>query len=564
MKKLTSMALALVLCVLVLSVSAQNVTTTVIPATLTRNNPQGNRTYPDNPLIPGESPTTGLPVGNHSYMPILVQIDNTPGAMPQWGLAAADIVYEMPLAEPGWTRLTALFSDTYPEEAGPVRSGRLMHADLREEWDGPIVFYGAQTDEGSDMKAALRQYGANKKNLSIDGVANKYAKDLLKRVKYHYAPHNVTVHVAQLRDFLIKDTDNYQFVPRPYQFTDAPAYNGPAATSVEIKRRDNKETAATYVYDAAINAYARHNFKGPYTDLLAPDTPFHYSNVIVQRTKVGYNGHTSMPLLPNVVGSGAADIFIAGRYIAGSWTRSGLKDRTVFLDEQGNELQLMRGKTWIVVGDEATQVQYSSDPNAPAPQVIAITDRVLTPDEIAAQEHQAATEQAEAAAREAWEQSMKEQEEAAAKEAQAQATTQPQQAPITPATTVLPAPPLATVAPAGSTATATAVPQQVTPVTPVATAAPQATEAPEVAPMPELPAHQVEPETPEIQYATVVTRNKGDLNFREGQGTNTKRIGIIPYQAQVQVLERGDEWTKIIYKEKEGYVMTTYLVFDEQ
>lgn len=478
MKKLSTIALALVLCTLVLTVSAQSAGT-LIPATLTRPNPQGNRTFAANPVIPGESPTTGLPVGNHSYMPIMVQIDNTPGAMPQWGISKADIMYEMPLAEPGWTRLTALFSDVYPEEAGPVRSGRYMHADLREEWDAPIVFYGAQEDKGSNMREALKQYGVNKKNLSIDGHANKYSKEYLPRVKYHYAPHNVTVYVAKLREFIIKDTKNYTFVPRPFLFTDAPAYDGPAATSVEIIRRDNKETAATYVYDAAKNAYSRHNFKGPFVDLLAPETPIYYSNLIVQRTKVSYNGHSSMPVLPNVVGSGAADIFIGGRYIAGSWTRSALTERTVFMDEQGNELHLLRGKSWIVVADEATAVSYSGDPNVKLPEIGPVTSKVPTPDEVAVEQ---------------------------------------------PAATQAPA------APAGQA-----------PATEPAAAATTTT--------------TVEGDL----FATVRTRNKGDLNFREGPSKDTKRISMIPYGAKLKVLEQGEEWTKVVYREKEGYVMTRYL-----
>lgn len=490
MKKLSTIALLLVLCVLVTSVSAQSAT--ALPGTLTRPSPQGNRTFGANPVIPGESPTTGLPVGSHSYMPILVQIDNTPRAMPQWGISKADIIYEMPLSEPGWTRLTAVFSDVYPDEAGPVRSGRYMHADLREEWDGPIVFYGAQEDKGSNMREALKEYGVNKKNLSIDGHANKYSKDYLVRVKYHYAPSNVSVYVAKLREFIIKDTKNYSFVPRPFLFTDAPQYAGPLATSVEITRRDNQETAATYIYDAANNGYARHNFKGPYIDLLAPETPIFFSNVIIQRTKVGYNGHSSMPIMPNIVGSGAADIFIAGRYIAGSWTRSALTERTVFLDEQGNELQLARGKSWIVVADDATVVKYSGDANAAPPIIAPVTSAVPSPDDAEAFEVE---EPAQVPA--------------------GQVETQPEQA----------------------------------------VAQPQQAEAPAEQP------EQAEGPSGTPTNATVRTRNKGDLNFREGPSKDTKRLSMIPFGAKVEVLEQGEEWTKITYRDVEGYVMTTYLDF---
>ena len=44
---------------------------------------------------------------------------------------------------------------------------------------------------------------------------------------------------------------------------------------------------------------------------------------------------------------GIADIFIGGRYIPGYWVRESIDSPTVFLDDQGNEIQLTRGKTFI-------------------------------------------------------------------------------------------------------------------------------------------------------------------------------------------------------------------------
>ncbi|NLD20858.1 MAG: DUF3048 domain-containing protein, partial [Clostridiales bacterium] len=96
-------------------------TTTNVEGVLNRSisfsdrNPDGS--FPMNPEIDKESPTTGLPTENSEYLPILVQIDNNLGALPQWGIADADIMYEAPIQGGGWTRMTALFSDVYPEEA---------------------------------------------------------------------------------------------------------------------------------------------------------------------------------------------------------------------------------------------------------------------------------------------------------------------------------------------------------------------------------------------------------------------------------------------------------------
>ena len=50
-----------------------------IAGTLKRNNIPFQAEYPDNPLIPGQSPTTGLP-WEGVYAPVLEVIDNAHGA----------------------------------------------------------------------------------------------------------------------------------------------------------------------------------------------------------------------------------------------------------------------------------------------------------------------------------------------------------------------------------------------------------------------------------------------------------------------------------------------------
>ena len=97
----------------------------------------------ENPDIPGVNPITGEP-WQGSYYPILIQLDSHPDALPHWGIASADLVYEMPLQKDGSTRSLAVFMGTMPSFAGPIRSARVPMASLREMWDGAWAFYGWQ------------------------------------------------------------------------------------------------------------------------------------------------------------------------------------------------------------------------------------------------------------------------------------------------------------------------------------------------------------------------------------------------------------------------------------
>lgn len=347
---------ALLLAVLLVSVMASASAATVIDASANRAiTPKGDPTI-NNPRIPGESMTTGLPFDGE-YVPLLVNIDNVLGAWPQWGIGDADIIYEMPIHGLTLTRLVALFADKHPENVGPVRSGRVLHAELREEWDAGWTFAGIQNKDGTNVNDALREFGARKKthDLIYDLNGNKYSK-YYHNVKDHKPPHHHSVHAAEL----IQNALGYDFPERPFLFTDELPITGDIATQITLVYGGNTKnyTNSAFDYDVASNRYARTRQGQPYVDQNNPGQPLTFSNVIVQWTDLGFNGAANAPELREV-GTGNADIFMGGRHIAGIWVRSSTTDRTVFYDENGNEIRLQRGKTWInVTTQRSTEVTY--------------------------------------------------------------------------------------------------------------------------------------------------------------------------------------------------------------
>ncbi|NLD20796.1 MAG: DUF3048 domain-containing protein, partial [Clostridiales bacterium] len=286
------------LLVLGLLLTSLNAFAEVLPVVMNRN-VNVTPSVGNNVTIPGESTTTGLPTTNTKYAPLMVQIDNNLAALSQWGIGSADIMYEAPIQGQGWTRLTALFSDTYPAEAGPVRSGRVLHADLREEWDAAFLFWGKQTAPGSDLREALKNYGVNNKQLALDGIGNRY-KDYYARVKYHRAPHNVSAFVQKMFNEVVAPL-NYPFPERPFLFTDEMPVLGVVANRVNVIHKGNVDTSSSFTYNADTNSYTRHTTKGVYEDLLVPGVPIQYSNIIVQRTRLTFNNSSMNPLLPDVV-----------------------------------------------------------------------------------------------------------------------------------------------------------------------------------------------------------------------------------------------------------------------
>ncbi|MCL2841011.1 MAG: DUF3048 domain-containing protein [Defluviitaleaceae bacterium] len=86
---------------------------------------------------------TGLPI-DEAYVnrrPVAVVINNLRRALPQSGLASADIIYEA-LAEGDVTRLVAIFQSDLPDVVGPVRSTRDYFVDFAFNHDAVFVHHG--------------------------------------------------------------------------------------------------------------------------------------------------------------------------------------------------------------------------------------------------------------------------------------------------------------------------------------------------------------------------------------------------------------------------------------
>lgn len=330
-------------------------------------------TFPENPIIEGQSSTTGLPWTGR-YMPVIVQIGTDEGglgARAPWGGQYADIVYEQPLYRNGTHRISFLFSDNMPTSTGPVRSARFGHIYLREEWGGPIVFHGGPEEKGNNILKLIKDLGASKKGVIFN--ANSSATW---RGKLHYgyrldgsdgtpkiaAPNNFTVNPAGIQSLVDEKlkTPNHTFL-----FTDESPYTGPLAYTINIDC-GHPVYVSHFYYDEMENLYYRYVQDQPYVSFVDENNrketvPMSFSNLIVQRVHMDYaNNNGVMPILKNI-DQGNADIFIGGRYIAGYWIRTGVDQRTIFFDSEGKELVLTRGKTFIAMVPKEHAVTYTAE-----------------------------------------------------------------------------------------------------------------------------------------------------------------------------------------------------------
>ena len=385
MKKVISVILAIMM--LALASSAMAATTlnggearsVAIPAT----------SY--NEVDDGISPTTGLNLKEElagydpeetdgfsgmaitgKYTPMLVQIDNSEGGVGNrapWDGNFADVVYETPLYKRGVTRMSYLFSDLIPEYVGPARSARVNHVWIREEWDCAFCFWGGQRYVATNIEEAFRELGADKKGILFDGTTGAKAwNPYCGRSEVLKKPNNAYFMLAGL-SVLVMEENFTPSVNHTFKFTDELPEDGDDAEVINVAWGD-PEYSSMLEYDEDENCYVRYMvmdptdpkeyaainpvpFKGDKIEKEADRTPITFNNVIVQFMNIEYP-RIDAPK-PEVVGTGNAEYFMGGKHISGVWNRSGYADRTVFYDMDGNEIEMQRGHTLIIMMDYATE-----------------------------------------------------------------------------------------------------------------------------------------------------------------------------------------------------------------
>ncbi len=331
----------------------------------------------ENPVIDGVNPLTGESY-NGSYTPILVNIDTNELGWPHWGLSSADIVYEMPLHSNGTTRVAALFLGDIPPYAGPVRSGRVPMGSIREMWDSAWVFFGWQNGyDGKELEVDVDTWARYLHPDSwqhgrwvfpfVEGTQMNYASFFHRQNDAdHVAPHNVQVDMNEVRNLFYSTGASPQ--QHPFKFTQTGLDYGTDVSHILVNYREAKGDSyiSEYEYNPLTGLYERYRNGQQDYDALTGDR-MEYANVIVLRTNVTYfNGNPSRPVI-QLVGQGVADIFQNGKYIRGSWARGAssqtnetnlqdLASRMVFFDDNGQELEMKVGKTYIHIVDNKQAV----------------------------------------------------------------------------------------------------------------------------------------------------------------------------------------------------------------
>ncbi len=305
------------------------------------------------------SPTTGLPT-DKPYRPVLANVANREDGRPAWNLSEADIVYESIIWGPGYTRYLALYNDHHPEYVGSMRGLRAYQAEMREAWDCPLVHRGGQSTEGTSVYMYYKTHSVDD-TFAIDPMFSNEGQrqtgtfsDVFSTRKESSHPFNHVANIARVVEaHWPANEDGTPYEPRlpGLRFSDTPSRGDADALAVEIQygvvgteTYDNPR----FTFNKEERVYERWYNDAPYTDA-ASGKRLAASNVIVQVCEVAYFQDNPARAVVDTIGEGPFDAFIDGRHISGTWHRIQPDKQTEYLDENGEPLVLLPGKTFIQI-----------------------------------------------------------------------------------------------------------------------------------------------------------------------------------------------------------------------
>lgn len=277
------------------------------------------------------SPLTGqeFAAGAPDHPIMVVKIDNSPSANPQYGLDEADLVVEQ-LVEAGFTRLAAFFHTTIPEKVGPTRSARATDIGIASPVAGEIAASGGAKSTSKRLRDAGLTFHSEEEDAK--GFSRNPAKSI---------PYNQLLNLQTLVDGreATEAANPYFKWANADESTESSAPKSTTATSASVRFSPRHTT--TWALDG--DTWSRTNG--------VSESEFRADAMVVLFADVGDAGYVDVVgnSVPETIfeGSGRAVIFRGDSAIDGTWSKDGLDSTIAMEDAAGTPVTLEPGKVWV-------------------------------------------------------------------------------------------------------------------------------------------------------------------------------------------------------------------------
>jgi len=294
--------------------------------------------------------------------PLAIMVNNHIDARPQFGINSADIVYEA-VAEGGITRLMPIFHSTDTSKVGPVRSARVHFIDMAAEyyswyahWGGayaPTLPNGTKDYSETNPKADSYQHINDVGLASLDQQwlgDTAYYRDTSRNVALEHTGYTSTTALWKEAPNRYPEegwTKFIKFITWKFKDDAKPSDRG-YVTDIKFNFWSDPSFEVIWKYNKDTNEYSRYQGGVKIIDALdQKDTTA--KNVIVQFVVETSAQDKKNHLLYDIVGAGKAKIFMDGKVVNATWSKNSIRERTLFFDENGKDVEFDRGKIWVEI-----------------------------------------------------------------------------------------------------------------------------------------------------------------------------------------------------------------------
>lgn len=312
------------------------------------------------------SSLTGLPTtpDQENQRPIAVMMPTDKACQPSYGISYADILYEV-MEEGNISRQLAVI-DTWQglSRIGNIRSCRDYYISLACEWDPILIHFGGVVY----MKDRITAPDINNlSGVAEYGVGGEHpGSSQFFRTTDRSAPHNAYISATgilngcQEAGYSLTHRAEY-YNPGHFLFAQGvntlEQYAAVLPGTVLDLSNIFPYTKSSFTYDAATGLYMKNIHGGAQKDGINGQQ-LAFTNVIIQKTQWSKRD-TKGYLAFQVIGSGEGYYFTQGRGIHITWKKTGDYAPTKYYDDNGNEIMLNPGKTYIAVAQNDKTLKNS-------------------------------------------------------------------------------------------------------------------------------------------------------------------------------------------------------------
>ena len=294
----------------------------------------------------GTNPLTGTPLAGDrpGQRPVIVCINNDYAARPQYGISQADVMYEYLMEGFGITRYSGVFYGDTVGQIGPVRSARLINYYMGALYNAGLACSGASDQVRFTLK---HESPFPYMDIDLDDPSNtRYSVSIGQDYRTR-----LRTATDQLRRWLAEWGAEEPARLRGFTFGDAGG--GSPASSISIPYPSGTGSQVNYLYDGGSGRYMRSLGGAPHLDGNS-GAQVGVENVVVQVvpheiTDIVEDSLGSKSIRLNLFGSGVAIVFRDGQAYRGTWRSDSRGDTPRFYRDDGSEILLKPGRTWISV-----------------------------------------------------------------------------------------------------------------------------------------------------------------------------------------------------------------------